>query len=724
MRNTIINKENKRNALAFLIVLIVVFFAPVSLALAATFQVSDAQCCDRVGARIGNDLSNHGSPVWFYTPSSNEDLFDVQLPLGRLSGSSGALNVKLYTGTINGTTKGTLVETSSNVAIGTLPGTTEPDATTFDNLQNLTTFTFSGNTTLSSGVTYMLTLEKISGAGSQTASLYGTSGTADGLQVQEYLNQSDPNTYGNLTNGGSRSSSIIINTTPAPVTPPVCNSFTTSEDFVFSNGTTTLTWNTTGADTVTISNLGTVASAGSSVETITQSTQFVLTATNTGGSCNATSTVNVFGGEILTGGNIGSVLYETVGTLDPPLINYGGNGTPLSAIKVHNDPSLSVGTIRVNVASNFPTAELGWAFRTGFSNYADCYSPIRTVSDWGITSDPNGSIVDFPLVGSECGTDFLDTGGYSLFSVNATNSPESFNTSYVYAPASQADGDRYLKIYSGSPGDTLATDGISLTTDESPQFDKIVEILTPVEQSTLTSNNVNIQVQYVVAPSFDFIDAYTIRYEVFDAVTNSLEYIFERDFAAETAINFTVNETIPLVDGSKIIRASFVDENNFVISNVDEIFFNVNINTYQTFTGLEHPGQNTSDLSQELDCATFDVGCQFQRALIFLFLPDERAFDSLASLNQNISNRIPFSYYFLAKERIESINLDSGSLSNFVVTPSPSMGQITIVNWAEAANAFGGQHVSQINLFLTYAMWIGFLFWVYRRILNIWTPSS
>ncbi|MCB1053034.1 MAG: hypothetical protein H6510_15690 [Acidobacteria bacterium] len=87
--------------------------------------------------------------------------------------------------------------------------------------------------------------------------------------------------FGPVTVGGSN-----------PV--PVINSFTVAPQTINAGETSTLTWATTGATSVTISNAtGPFATSGSTMVSPTETTQYTLTATNTNGSVEATVTVFV-----------------------------------------------------------------------------------------------------------------------------------------------------------------------------------------------------------------------------------------------------------------------------------------------------------------------------------------------------------------------------------------------------------------------------------------------
>lgn len=77
-------------------------------------------------------------------------------------------------------------------------------------------------------------------------------------------------------------------TAPAPTA-----TITASPDTIQPGDQSTLTWHTTGANSVTIDGLGTVATSGTQTVTPTQTTTYNLTATGDGGTTNATATVTV-----------------------------------------------------------------------------------------------------------------------------------------------------------------------------------------------------------------------------------------------------------------------------------------------------------------------------------------------------------------------------------------------------------------------------------------------
>lgn len=328
-------------------------------------------------------------------------------------------------------------------------------------------------------------------------------------------------------------------------------------------------------------------------------------------------------------------------------------------------------------------------------------SPTQLQTKWGNTTYPNfytsvdtyGSFKRYPV------SLIFSADDLSINSLNTYNEAYSFMSS-LQVPNS------YSYAYNK---------------DATVVYDKIADVLTPTYNAIL-GNSVDVNVSFVVPASFDYIPAFTTRIEIRDAVTDVVEYSYQNEFEANSAVTYTYSETVDLSDGSKIITAFILDENNQLISEIDEVFFNVNVNTYQQTTGLQNPLQSSASLSQE-DCTLYDVGCQFQRALIFLFKPTEAGFSSLKQLGTNIQSRVPFSYYYNAKQKLEDIDAGNGTLSNVTVSAG-ILGNVTLFNSAEASAGFGGQQISNFSVYINYALWFFFLIWVYRRVLDLWTPDS
>ena len=90
--------------------------------------------------------------------------------------------------------------------------------------------------------------------------------------------------------GTSASCNIVVTVTAGA---PVVSNFTANPTSINAGQSSTLQWSVTGADSVSISTLGTVASSGSRSVSPTVTTTYTLTATNASGSTTRTATVTV-----------------------------------------------------------------------------------------------------------------------------------------------------------------------------------------------------------------------------------------------------------------------------------------------------------------------------------------------------------------------------------------------------------------------------------------------
>jgi hypothetical protein len=140
-------------------------------------------------------------------------------------------------------------------------------------------------------------------SGEQVLPIYGTlSGNSVTLQmpigngVSETLSVSINN--GALTGTISDSfgdTASFDGTLTASASAPVISTFQSSDPTIVSGQTTTLTWSTTNAVTVSIDNgVGAQSPSGSASVSPTQTTTYTLTATGTGGTVTAKTTVTVF----------------------------------------------------------------------------------------------------------------------------------------------------------------------------------------------------------------------------------------------------------------------------------------------------------------------------------------------------------------------------------------------------------------------------------------------
>ena len=181
---------------------------------------------------------------------------------------------------------------------------------------------------ITAGNTAVLTWNTTNATG---ASINGADVAVNGSQA---VNPSSTITYTLVATNGSNSTSattLVIVTSPAapplsPVPLPTILSFTANPAIIAPGGSTTLSWNTMNASSVSIAGLGQVNPSGSQTINTTGSGSitFNLTATNSAGSSSASTTVSVGGSSPppVTGSRPIAALY-----VSPSSITSGGSAT-------------------------------------------------------------------------------------------------------------------------------------------------------------------------------------------------------------------------------------------------------------------------------------------------------------------------------------------------------------------------------------------------------------
>jgi len=214
----------------------------------------------------------------------------------------------------------------------------------------------------------------------------------------------------------------------------------------------------------------------------------------------------------------------------------------------------------------------------------------------------------------------------------------------------------------------IETEPILLNPVETPQY---IEIIEPIYGTTTATNTVLFSVRFQTPPSIDFRPTTTRKYTVYDAITRDIEYVYSATVPPNSSENFIVNQNVTLSDGSKIIEAGYFTENGGLYSELDSVFFNVATNTWLANTGTLSPDDNAGNLSQ-IDCDLFDVGCQFQKAIMFLFYPSEGILDRFSNLWQTISTKVPFGYVTVTIASLRDFNQTG--------TPAFNLGNLPFQN--------------------------------------------
>jgi hypothetical protein len=192
----------------------------------------------------------------------------------------------------------------------------------------------------------------------------------------------------------------------------------------------------------------------------------------------------------------------------------------------------------------------------------------------------------------------------------------------------------------------VTCDVFSNASDINVAQNKVIQIVQPTPYGTTTSSTtVTTKVLFVN----DALIATTTKaeYSIYNALTNELEYNSYIIVPANYDVSFLIENDVVLATGSKKIIGRYVVAGTDVdLIAPRESFFNVIDNSYYLATGLISPRESGigSDLSQ-INCSTFDVGCQFQKAIAFLLVPTPETLNKFSSLGEDLKITIPFGYF-------------------------------------------------------------------------------
>jgi len=191
-----------------------------------------------------------------------------------------------------------------------------------------------------------------------------------------------------------------------------------------------------------------------------------------------------------------------------------------------------------------------------------------------------------------------------------------------------------------------------------------VDIVLPVF-NTYTTSSTTVEIDFI-NPSFG-VAPVTLHYEITDAVTGSL-LVSSDSFIGTSTADGTLTDERFLTDGSKYINAWIKSPSGAQIGQIAEVFFHVNTNSYLATYGIDNPYADASGFSQ-IDCELFDIGCQFQKAMAFLFKPSNNALNRFSSIWVTISTKPPFGYVSTTITQLNTLTSTSSAAFSFGTIP-------------------------------------------------------
>lgn len=230
------------------------------------------------------------------------------------------------------------------------------------------------------------------------------------------------------------------------------------------------------------------------------------------------------------------------------------------------------------------------------------------------------------------------------------------------------------EMYDYLYGNAPSNNPIDFTNYVPTQEYKYIEILAPLPYGTTTaSTTVPVSVRFQTPLTLDSRPSTTRAFYIVDAITYEPQYLYIQELGPNIGENITISEDVELPPGSKILRAGYFDMFDQPYGQTDETFFNVATNTYLAATGRETPRGTAGNLSQ-INCDLFSIGCQFQKALTFLFTPSEGTLDKFTNTWQTIKSKRPIGYITVTMEQIKS--LGAGGTPAFNLGTLPFMDTI------------------------------------------------
>jgi len=381
--------------------------------------------------------------------------------------------------------------------------------------------------------------------------------------------------------------------------------------------------------------------------------------------------------------------------------------------------SLLVGGAKITHAQSAPTRIIPLQVNNNYSGDAilmDFNFPYPVAI--GNTFNSRQTYKDIDIDATSACFSSLQTGN----TVNSNPIQRTINNAWHTSDVDCAGSGTYFYVFEITSGPALGNKYyISYNYDAAASVNDRVSITDSINDTTTIYSSINNPVPYGVTTAttsvylnitfkasagFDFgeLPPQKIGYRIYDAVTNELETEYIDTFEPNTAYNFNYSTTLNLATGSKMMYSYIEDLNTGTkLTTDDSIFFNVVTNSYLAATGLDNPESNPTDLTQ-INCATFDVGCQFQKAITFLFVPSNTILDRYGGLWQQIRTKVPFGYVSAVIDQLQGLDdnatpaFDLGTLPFMNTLFTPLRDAFGVMLWGIYAIYFYRHRLTQLDI--------------------------
>lgn len=293
--------------------------------------------------------------------------------------------------------------------------------------------------------------------------------------------------------------------------------------------------------------------------------------------------------------------------------------------------------------------------------------------------------------------------GINWFSFFSTPKPAGYYYTFVNTDADNFNTfDVYYRLY-WTGTEAINDDAAGEFTLNQSNTTQYIQILEPDYGSTTSTTTVSVQVRFSTPLTLDFRPVTYRKIEIIDAITKEIQHEYNYPIGANAAENLVVTQSYEMATGTKIINAYYSYQNGTPYSEIDTIYFNVIDNSYFNATGLIDPLQNPGVLTQN-DCNLYEIGCQFQKALMFLFYPSANTLDRFANIWQSLQYKIPFGYVTVTIEQLRSLDTNAAAAFDFGAIPfsneifTPFRNLVAGILWAVFAITFYQRRLIRLEI--------------------------
>lgn len=112
----------------------------------------------------------------------------------------------------------------------------------------------------------------------------------------------------------------------------------------------------------------------------------------------------------------------------------------------------------------------------------------------------------------------------------------------------------------------------------------------------------------------------------------------------------------------------------------------------------------TTEIETGINCETFDIGCQFKRALIYVLKPSTNSFTQFFDLKDELSNVKPFGYITVVYDQLNNLNASSTGAYTMPQIPffsaifNPLRSAMSVILWGIFALVFYNKRLKHLDI--------------------------